>query len=352
MKKLLAFCLLILTLLTCLCGCANTTLSDTAIAPEDAGLIVHYIDIGQGDSTLLQSDGKFALIDGGEYNESTNLISYLSSQGVKELEFIISTHPHSDHCGGLAEVIRNFDTKTLICPKTESDTSAWEYTMDAADECGVRYTNPSAGDKFTVGSATITVFAPDTATVYEDLNDYSIVCKAEYEKTSFLFMGDATKEVETSLLESNFDLSADILKCGHHGSYTSNSKKFIEAVNPAAAIISCGKDNEYGHPHKETLNTLSKRNIPVYRTDLDGTIVVSSNGKNVYVSTAEVTTQAVETPVAPTENTEYIGNKNSKIFHESDCSSVGKMSEKNKIKFSNRQEAVDSGYTPCGSCEP
>lgn len=352
MKKLLALCLLILTILSCLCGCSGSTLSDTVIAAEDAGLIVHYIDVGQGDSTLLQSDGKFALIDGGEYSESTGLISYLSSQGVEELEFIISTHPHSDHCGSLADVIRNFDTKTLICPAVESDTSAWEYTMDAADERGVSYTNPTPGDKFTVGSTTVTVFSPAADAEYEDLNDYSIVCKAEYKDTAFLFTGDATKEVETSLLESGFDLSADILKCGHHGSYTSSSKKFIEAVNPSAAIISCGENNEYGHPHQDTLDTLAQRNIPVYRTDTEGTIVVSSNGEKVYVSTAEIATQAVETPVTSNKATDYIGNKNSKIFHESDCSSVGKMSEKNKVKFSNRQEAVDSGYTPCGSCEP
>ena len=352
MKKLVALCLFILLMLSCLCGCTGTVLSDKAIAPEDAGLIVHFIDVGQGDSALIESDGEFALIDGGEYNESTKLLSYLSSQGVEELEFIMSTHPHSDHCGGLAEVIRNFDTKTLICPKTDNDTSAWEYTMDAADERGVSYTNPLPGDKFTVGSTTITVFAPDSDAVYEDLNDYSIVCKAEYKDTSFLLTGDASKEVETSLLDSNFDLSADILKCGHHGSRTSNSKAFISAVNPSAAIISCGTNNTYGHPHTETLNTLEKLNIPVYRTDTDGVIVVSSNGKQLYVSTEELSTQTIGTPPPATESSAYIGNKNSKVFHETYCSSVSKMSDKNKVTFTSRKEAVDSGFSPCGSCEP
>ena len=358
MKRIYALLLIILLLATSLFGCAKdkeSPLTSNIITKEDAGLIMHFIDVGQGDSTLIESKGEFALIDGGEYSERNKVISYLSSQGVDELEFIISTHPHSDHCGGLSEVIRNFNTKSLICPKVDTDSNAWEYVLDVADERGVEYITPAPNDKFNLGSATITIYSPDIHSIYSNLNDYSVVCKAEYGNTSFLLTGDAEKIVENELLRSGYDLSADILKCGHHGSSTSSDKKFVEAVNPAAAIISCGKNNDYGHPHEETLSTLSKLNIPVYRTDKEGTICVSTNGEKLYISTNEYSTLPVSTAaetIAEAENASYIGNKNSKVFHESICSSVNSMSDKNKISFASREEAESEGYTPCGRCKP
>lgn len=350
MKKLL---ILLLISILCFCGCTQSqkaTITDDIITKEDAGLVVHFIDVGQGDSTLLESRGKFALIDGGEYKESTRLISYLSSQGIKELEFIISTHPHSDHCGSLSEIIRNFETKSLICPDVESDSSAWEYVMDAADERGVPYETPYPGKEYSIGAATLTILSPESDSIYSNLNDYSIVCKAEYGNTSFMLTGDAESVIENELLNKNFDLSADILKCGHHGSSSSTSKTFLDAVSPSAAIISCGTDNEYGHPHKETLSALSTRNIPVYRTDTEGTITISSNGEQLYISAGEYSTLPINTVVPP--KITYIGNKNSKIFHESSCSSVKSMSDKNKVSFETRQDAIDKGYSPCKSCQP
>jgi len=354
MKKIKFLLLMLLICIICLCACQTpkeAAITDQIITKEDAGLIVHFIDVGQGDSTLLESKGEFALIDGGEYSESQELISYLSAQDIDELEFIISTHPHSDHCGGLSEVIRNFDTKTLVCPKVESDSNAWEYVMDTADERGVTYKTPEPADEYKLGSATITILSPASASTYTNLNNYSVVCKAEYGNTSFMLTGDAETEIEKELLESDFDLSADILKCGHHGSSTSTDKKFLEAVNPSAVVISCGKGNDYGHPHTETLDKLSKNNIPVYRTDTDGTITISSDGEKLYISSAAYSTLPLSS-VAPPEPVEYVGNKNSKVFHESGCSSVSKMSEKNIVDFKDREDAVSQGYSPCGSCNP
>lgn len=354
MKKLCALILSFAILFFCFAGCINpdkASITTNPIADENIGLAVHFIDIGQGDSALLQSKGEFALIDSGEYSERDKLISYLSSQGVDELEFIISTHPHSDHCGSLSAVMSNFDTKALICPDVYSDSNVWNYVLDTADERGVPFINPSPEDEFSLGSATLTIYSPSPDAEYSSLNDYSIVCKAEYGNTSFLFTGDAEKQVEKELLKSGFDLSADILKCGHHGSSSSNSADFIKAVNPSAAIISCGENNDYGHPHSETLKTLEKCNIPVYRTDEDGTITVTSDGEQLYIYTNEHSQVKLTAP-EETIPEEYIGNKKSKIFHLPDCSGVASMSDKNKVTLKNREEAISEGFTPCSSCNP
>lgn len=351
MKKFISLSLLLLMSLFCLWGCdepyapANT---QTVINNSDYSLVLHFIDVGQGDCTLVESNGKYALIDAGEYSEGEKVVAYLASQGVKELDYIIATHPHSDHVGGLSEVIRTFSTGALICPDAPS-TSSWEYVMDAADERGVPYETPEPYEFYQLGSATITVLSPSKDAIYSNLNDYSIVTMIEYGNTSALLTGDAEKIVEKELVKGPYDLSADILKCGHHGSSTSSCAQFLEAVSPDAAVISCGKNNDYGHPHKETLTALKDRNIPVWRTDISGNIVALSNGEQFTFSTAtEVTTVAeIISPDAL-----YIGNKNSKIFHTLSCSSVSNMKESNKVSFSVYEDALSAGYKPCGSCKP
>ena len=214
MKKL--FCVIITILIICLSlsACAEpenqAEINNKAIDKASSGLIVHFIDVGQGDSVLLESKGSFALIDGGEYSQRNQVISYLSSAGVDELDFIISTHPHSDHCGSLSDVIRNFSTTTLICPDVETDSNSWEYVLDAADERGVDYITPDTNDKFTLGEATVTILSPSKDSIYSNLNDYSIVCKVTYGNTSFMLTGDAEMTVERQLIRDGFDLSAEI----------------------------------------------------------------------------------------------------------------------------------------------
>ncbi|MBR3972148.1 MAG: MBL fold metallo-hydrolase [Ruminococcus sp.] len=354
MKRLISLILAILLICTFLSGCfkpEKASIINSDIDRENSGLIVHFIDIGQGDSILLESKGEFALIDGGEYSEREIVVSYLSSQGVEDLNFIISTHPHSDHCGSLSEVIRNFDTETLICPDVDNDTPSWDYVLDAADERGVSYTTPEPYDTYKLGDATITILSPSSDAVYSNLNDYSIVCKAEYGNTSFMLTGDAEKLIEKQLIRDGFDLSADVLKCGHHGSSTSSCSEFLDAVNPSAAIISCGKNNDYGHPHRETVSELKSRNIPYWRTDTDGTIVAASDGEDIYISTSSQSPVSV-TQATASENARYIGNKNSKVFHFSECAGVKDMSDKNKVNFYSRDEAASKGYKPCKSCTP
>lgn len=356
-KFLSVLMIFVLCLLTSGCDLAGFLpyIDDGRYTADGDGLTVHFIDVGQGDCILLESGGHYALIDGGEYSERYTVTSYLSSVGVKELDYIIATHPHSDHCGGLAEVIRSFDTAVLVSPKIEKYSSSWEYVLDAADERSVSYDTPKRFETYSLSDATITVLSPDTDSVYSSLNNYSIVCMADYMDTSFLFMGDAEKTAENELLKLDIDLSADVIKCGHHGSSTSSSKAFIEAVDPSVAVICCGKNNDYGHPHKETLSTLNSFNITTYRTDTYGTIVMHSDGKNISMSTANdsgtIATISCNSDHHSTDH-QYIGNKNSKVFHSSDCSSVSNMKDSNRVYFDNRKDAIDKGFSPCQACNP
>lgn len=321
-----------------------------------SGLTVSFIDVGQGDCTLIECDGEAMLIDAGLYGQRYKVLSYLSERGIEGLEYCVATHPHADHIGAMADVIYSFSVDTLIYPSCDFDSSAFNYVLDAADEKGVSYLTPEAGDSFTLGSATVTVLSPSKETDSSNLNNISLVLKLCYGDVSVLFTGDAEKEIETDLLKSDFNLKADILKCGHHGSSTSSCREFIKAVNPSAAVISCGKDNEYGHPHAQALTTLRDFGITVYRTDLSSTIVASCTDGKCFSFSADKSVSQTQAQTEATEVTSavegYIGNKNSKIFHNPDCSSVAKTKDKNKVVFSTRKEATESGYSPCKTCNP
>ncbi len=325
---------------------------NSEILSDDIGLRAHFIDVGQGDCILLESEGRFALVDAGEYSEKDTVVSYLSSMGVSDIDYVISSHPHSDHCGSLAEVIRNFDCEVLLTPETESESQVFEYVLDAADERGVEVHSPDKGDNYTLGSSSITILSPDKNSVYSSLNDYSLVCKVQYGNTSLLLTGDAEKVVEDELLREGADLKADVLKCGHHGSSTSNTLPFIMAVNPGAAIITCGKDNEYGHPHKETLENLNILDIPVWRTDESSTVIMMSDGENISIRSHKDAEALIDTPASLPAEAAYIGNKNTKVFHSIDCASVKNMKTKNRVEFFAREKAVEHGYSPCQSCNP
>lgn len=329
------------------------------ISQNQAELTVSFIDVGQGDATLIECGGEAMLIDAGIYSQRNTVTSYISGRGIDNLEYCVATHPHADHIGGMSEVIYSFDVDTLVYPKVETVSDSWNYVLDACDERGVSYLNPEPLDTLSLGGATITVLSPAKNSVYSDLNDYSLVLKLDYENVSFLLTGDAETTVENDLMDKGYNLSADVLKCGHHGSSTSSDPDFINAVNPTAAVISCGKDNEYGHPHSETLSTLESRNIEIYRTDLSSTIVAFSDGETITFSSGD---EILGTAAAKTESTaetsateavyQYIGNINSNIFHIESCSSTSKMSDKNKVYFETREDAENKGYTPCKSCNP
>lgn len=349
---LLSFFILISFILSG-CETLEMLIGDTPLTDgsySDASLTVDFIDVGQGDSAFIRCGDETMLIDAGTYSERLKVISHLREAGVKSLDYCVATHPHSDHIGGMDEVIYNFDVETLVYPVCDTDSASWNYVLDACDEKGVSYYNPEPEDSFYLGDALVTVLSPSSEARYDDLNNYSIVLKIEYKEISFLFTGDAETDVEAELLQKGFDLTADVLKCGHHGSSTSSSSKFIDAVNPAVTVISCGKDNDYGHPHKETVNTLSSRNIEIYRTDILSTITAATDGETVTLYSGNTTlgTYAPQTDAVHT----YVGNKNSKVYHIDTCESAETMSDKNKVHFENQDDAVSEGYKPCKSCNP
>lgn len=246
-------------------------------------LKVHFIDVGQADSILIQQGDQFMLIDGGNNEDSDLLVNYLNHQGVKDIKYVIGTHPHEDHIGGLDAVINSFNIETVMMPKVTANTKTFEDVLQAIDYKKLKITSPKVGETYDFGEAHWMVLAP-TGTQYHDLNNYSIVISYVFGDHTFLFTGDAEELSEFEILKESTmtskSLKADVLKVGHHGSNSSTSQAFLNAVNPNYAVISVGSENEYGHPHIETINRLNKKNIEVLRTDLSGNIIFNSNGTN------------------------------------------------------------------------
>jgi len=268
-------------------GCTDSainTSSPPAALPEDAGsrLVVHFIDVGQGDSQFLQlPNGQTMLIDAGTNEKASEVVSYLNRLGVKTIDYLIATHPHEDHIGGMDEVINHFEIGNIYMPQVTHNTKSFESVLKAIK---------AKGKKITAGKAGLTIldqeglkisFLAPCGQKYEDLNNWSIVTRVEFGNTSFLFTGDAEELSESEILESGQAVSADVLKVGHHGSRSSTSTSFLKAVAPKYAVISAGKDNSYGHPHEETLKKLKQKNITVYRTDINGTIILFSDGRQI-----------------------------------------------------------------------
>lgn len=326
--------------------------------PADSTFEVHFIDVGQGDCSLILCDGHAMLIDGGEASESSKVYAYLKAHGVDHLDYMVATHAHSDHIGGLSGALNYATVETAFCPVTSYDTKTFSSLTKYLGNQGVSITVPSAGDSFMLGSAYVQILGPQKN--YDDTNDTSIVMKITYGDTSFLFTGDAERTAEADILDAGYDLSATVLKVGHHGSDTSTSYPFLREIMPEYAVIQVGKDNSYGHPTENTLSRLRDADVKVYRNDLQGDIVCTSDGKSVTFATAKnetiqtnptvVVTPEPEASEDPVDVGEYIGNKNSKKFHLPTCKSL--PAEKNRIYFDSRQEAIDAGQTPCGNCNP
>lgn len=248
-------------------------------------LKVHFIDVGQADSILIQTpDGKSMLIDAGNNADGQAVVSYLKGQGVSKIDILVGTHPHEDHIGGMDNVINSFEIGQIYMPKVSHTTKTYEDVLTAISRKGLKITSPTPGSTFSLGEVRFTILAPNSST-YEDMNDYSIVLKMEYGNTSFLFTGDAEQVSENEIIAKGYNLKADVLKVGHHGSSSSTSQAFLDKVSPKYAVIMVGSDNNYGHPHKETMDKLEAKGIPVYRTDENGTIVATSDGNNITFNT-------------------------------------------------------------------
>ena len=345
MRKFLSWLLILCLLLS---GCsllepiATVPRNDNPTTQTD-NLAVHYIDVGQADCALIECGGEYMIIDGGNVDDSDLVVTYLQDQGVEQLHTVICTHAHEDHVGGLAAVLAVYPTGQILSPTRTYSSACFDDFLYYADQQDIAITIPSPGDTFYLGEAEVTVLGPVKS--YADPNNTSIIVKIEFGDTSFLFTGDMEKDAETDMLDYGMDVSADVLKVGHHGSSTSTGYRFLYEVDPEYAVISVGKDNTYGHPHRETVAILADAGIPMLRTDELGTILAVSNGSEVTFTWEKQSAQPGD--IEPADNS-YIGNKNSKKFHLPTCS--GLPAESNQIIFSSYSEAIAEGYTPCSNC--
>ncbi len=246
-------------------------------------LTVHYINVGQGDATLLVApSGETVLIDAASGKNEDELVAYLSRVGVKTIDLLLFTHPHEDHIGGGDVVIENFEVKKILMPDYEMSTSVFERLITLIDRENIDFATTSHGETHQVGALTIEIYGPITMPKKDDANNASVFARVVYGKTSFFFSGDAEEKSEEQVVaQYGNSLKSTVYKVAHHGSNTSTSKAFLAAIDPDIAIISCGSGNEYGHPHAETLLLLSVNGIQTHRTDEDGTIVLISDGEKV-----------------------------------------------------------------------
>lgn len=361
-KKLCILTVAVLLLVAVIGGCTSGNgpqVKEGNVLPVDSSqkatknseLEVFFIDCGQGDAILIKSPaGEYMLIDGGTRDEGRNITSFMLDQGVKQLAVVVGTHPHSDHIGGLAEIINSFPVQKVYLPRVTHNTKSFEALLDAIKGQNLKISTASRGVEIPLAGLEACFLAP-VGNDYEELNNYSAVIRIEYGDNSFVFTGDAEDVSEREMLSGEQELDADVLKVGHHGSSSSSSPEFLKAVSPQYAVIMCGTDNDYGHPHRETLKALDNAGVKVYRTDLNGTIIMTSDGRSITVECSDGKPGSVsQVRTKSQEEVLYIGNKNSLVFHLKDCKNL--PLEKNRIYFQSKDEALNQGYSPCANCQP
>lgn len=357
--------------------------------PVQNRFIVYFIDVGQGDASLILCDDNSMLIDGGQSKQSDKIYAFLKEKGINHLDYIVATHPDDDHVGGLAGALNYAAVDTALSPVSSDDSVSFEYFKKYLDKQGIKITVPAAGDTYPLGDSMITVLGPREAA--DSDNNNSIVLKVTHGENSFLFTGDAESEEENDIIYAGADLESTVLKIAHHGSASSTSDEWLNAVNPTVAIISCGMNNEYGHPTAEVLDRLKERGIQTFRTDLQGDItiyeqdgkLVCETGKNPDADVFVAGVIPVEDPETPSprdleagdekavsedqpitrgggtegapekHEMDYIVNVKTGKFHYPDCRGVRQMKESNKRYVTcDRQELLDQGYESCGICFP
>lgn len=249
------------------------------VTEEEGNLEVHFLDVGQGDSTLIIQGQHAMLVDGGDNLHGWQVARYLSYLEIDHLDYVIATHPDMDHIGGLDIVLQNISCDTVLMPEYERDTYSYRGLMQVLEEKNLKPIQPEAGAVYELGTAEFTILAP--LDEYEEVNDNSIAFRLVHGKNRFLFTGDAEHAAEADMIKAGRILSADVYKVAHHGSRGTNTELFMLSVRPKYAVISCGAGNDYGHPHSRVLNLLRLLRAKVFRTDEQGTIVAFSDGEKV-----------------------------------------------------------------------
>ena len=339
----------------------TTTITTIAVEPpaEYQELVVHFIDVGQGDSTFIElPTGETMLIDAGESEYGDKVVDYIYSQGYDTLDYVVATHPHSDHIGGMVDVFNSFSVENVYMTSFVTTTNTYENMLSTIED------NEAAVHEVMAGAVIldepelrIEVVAPKE--IGDNCNNNSVVLKLTFGENKFLFAGDAEKTEEDGIWTK---IKCDVLKVGHHGSETSSSANFLKKAEPTYAVISCGLGNSYGHQDEAVLKRLNERNISVYRTDIQGNIVFHSDGTGItvndapaeytYIPTASTTTFQVTEPEKEPTSVTYVMNTNTKKIHYSNCPSVDQMKDKNKAYTDDYAGAIAQGYVPCKNCNP
>ena len=329
-------------------GCSQAAAPVSTASSIDP-IDIYMVDVGQADAMVLTSKDMVMVIDGGNGDDGDRMVHVLDTLDIDHVDYMIATHPHEDHIGGLQDILDHYQVDVVYTPVLDDQAKVFEIFMEHVKDNGAEVIIPENGSSIDFNGATIFMYHyPIDAD--EDKNNESIVTQLSSGSTTAYFMADAEVEVEQALLKDGYIHHADLIKIGHHGSYTSSSASLIKAMDPSIALISCGLDNDYGYPHDETMETLQDHDVTIYRTDLDGDIHCVMDGSTTTcqsIDTFGISPEKYESPLI-NDDSYYIGNTNSHVVHSPSCENL--PSEKNQIIFESLQQAYDYGYHDCGDC--